>query len=156
MLFSIIALTIIWIILRESVTISTALIGIVISTGCVFLYNRIMPLPGVKSVKTFRLLLYLVYLFGQVFLGGFLVIKRIVVGADVDIVPIKTKISNNFLQTILSNSITLIPGSISLDLNDDTITVVRFKEKSDDSRDTEKAGESLKGKIERVLIKAER
>jgi multisubunit Na+/H+ antiporter MnhE subunit len=91
-----------------------------------------------------------------VYLGGFIVIKQILTHADVDIVRIKTKVSNKFLQTVLSNSITLIPGSTSLDMTDNTITVLRFKDKIDDSPDSEKAGEALKGNLEKILLKAER
>ena len=68
----------------------------------------------------------------------------------------QAKISNSFLQTILANSITIVPGSISLDLKGDTITVLRFIEKTNVPKDPEIAGEMLKGKLEKTLLKMER
>ena len=153
-LYKVVALTVIWFILKEEFTLSSALAGVIIGFCCVFFYYMLFPFPRIRGLNLFRLFVYIFYLMGQVYIGGFISIKRFLKGADVDIIQIKTKLSNDFLKTVLANSMTLIPGSISLDLTDDTFTMLRFKKKNDDA-DMEKAGEALKGKLERLLLKVE-
>ena len=82
-------------------------------------------------------------------------IQLILTEADADIIEVKTSLKNVFLRTLLANSITIIPGAISLELKDDTITVLWLKRREDDSRHARKTIESLKCKLERILLKAE-
>jgi multicomponent Na+:H+ antiporter subunit E len=154
-LFIIILLTIVWIILNERLTILTAVAGIVISVCCVGFCNWLLPFPELKTIKLFRLALYPFYLIGQMYLAAFNSIEMILKGADVVVIDIKTKISNHFLQTILANSITLTPCSISLDLKDDTITVIWLKGKTKASKDSKNEAEPIKDKLEKMLLKAE-
>ena len=149
-------MTAIWIILTESFTVRTVATGFIISIGCVFFCNRFLPSPKTESINLFRLVLYIVYLFKQLYRAGLACIVIILTNAHVEIVEIKTQITNKFLRIILVNSITLVPGSISLDLNDDTITVLWLKKKTAETTEKEDAGEILKGKLERMLIKAQK
>jgi len=155
-LYAVILLTGIWIILSESITVVTAVSGAVISIACVFISTKMLPVQKIKNVKISRLILYLFYLFGQIYLSAFKVIKFIFTGADVDIINVKTKISNSFLQTILASSITLPPGTISLELKDNVITVLRLKSRTKDFCDAETAGEAIKGKFEKMLLKMQK
>jgi len=74
----------------------------------------------------------------------------------VEIVEIKTTLSSLFLRTVLVNSITLVPGSVSLDLKGDIITVLWLKKKDAAPEYTENAGELIKGGMERLLLKAQK
>lgn len=155
-LYAIILLTGTWIILSEDFSIVTLVSGIVISIVCLIISTRLLPAQKIKNVKIFRLVFYIFYLFGQIYLSAFKALKLILTGADVDIVNVKTQITNSFLQTILANSITLPPGTISLELNDNVITVLRLKKKTDDSLDAMSAGESIKGRFEKMLLKMQK
>ena len=155
MLFSIAGLTAVWIILFEKFTVPLMAAGVVVSAGCVYICNRLLPLPKTANIKTFGLIIYPFYLIIQVYLSAFNAIKLILTGVDVDFIEVKTKLSNNFLRTILANSITLTPGSVSLELKDDTITLLWLKGKTESHQDAEKAGESIKSKLERILLRAE-
>jgi multicomponent Na+:H+ antiporter subunit E len=152
----IVVLTVVWIILRESLTVVTAVVGLAISTGCVILSRRVIPLARTERIKPLWLFIYLFYLLGQIFLGGIATIRIILFGAHVEIVKFKTQLRGKFLRTLLVNSITLVPGSVSLDLVDDTITVLWLMRKTKEPPDVENAGELLKGKLERMLIRAEK
>ena len=154
-IFLILLLAAIWVILRESLTFMTVVAGIVVGGCCVFLTRRFIPLNKTDKVSLFRLVIYLFFLFGQIYIGGIATIRLILFGANAEIVEIKTKIRNSLLQTVLVNSITLVPGSIALDLSDDTITVLWLMRKTDEPPDIEKADAVLKGKLERMLLKAE-
>ena len=83
-------------------------------------------------------------------------IKIILTDARVEVVNVQTNITNPFLRTLLVNSITLVPGSVSLDLNENTITVLWLMQKSAPPGETEKADELLKSKLEGMLIKAQK
>ena len=155
MFYIVLLLTAIWIVLSESFTVSTALIGLVISVASVFFCRRLLPFSKIENINYFRLAIYPFYLLGQVYLSAFNVMRLIFTGADVEIVKVKTRISNVFLRAILANSITLAPGTVSLELKDDTITVLRLKEKTDNSKAVKSADESIKGNLEKMLIKAE-
>ena len=152
----ILILTVLWIVLRENVSIPTVASGIAISAACLFFCRKFLPFSKIKNLKLLRLCLYPFYVIGQIYLAGFKTIKMIITGADADIIEIKTRLSDIFLQTILSNTITLIPGSISLELKDNAITVLWLKDKSKDLQHAQNTGESIKGKLERILLKIER
>lgn len=89
-------------------------------------------------------------------MGGLLAIHVVLTDAHVEIVEVKTKITNMFLRTILVNSITFVPGSVSLDLQDDTITVLWLQRKKVGAQNIGNADELLKGKLERMLIKVQK
>jgi multisubunit Na+/H+ antiporter MnhE subunit len=149
----IILLTVVWIILRESLTVMTAVTGLAISVCCVLFSRRVIPLSKTESVKPLRFVIYLFYLLGQIYIGGVAAIKLILLDAHVEIVEINTQIKSSVLRTILVNSITLVPGSVSLDLTEDVITVLWLTKYPPD---IENAGKLLKGKLERVLLKAQK
>jgi len=143
-------------ILRESLSAMTALTGIIVGGCCVYLARRIIPLEKIEGASIFRLFIYLFFLLGQIYLGGIATIRLILFGADVEIVKIRTKIQNSLLKTVLVNSITLVPGSIALDLDEDIITVLWLTKKTEGPPDPEKADAVLKDKLERMLLKAQK
>ena len=155
-IYMIILLTGVWIILRESLTVVTAVVGLVLSACCVLFSRRLIPLARTEPVKPLRLLIYLFYLLWQIYVGGLTSIAIVLFGAHVEIVEIKTQLRNKFLRAILVNSITLVPGSVALDLNEDTITVLWLTRKTVSSEEIENADELLKGKLERMLMKAQK
>ena len=155
-LYTIIILSIAWVLLSENISIPIAVTGIIISICCVFFSFRFLPVSRTADINLFRLFIYLFYLMGQVYLSAFKAIKLIFKGAEVNVVEVKTQISKNFLRTIIAISITLTPGSISLDLKDDIITVLLLSEKKYDLQDKENAAMSIKKTLEKNLLKAEK
>ena len=155
-MYAVVLLTVIWIILRETFTILTVASGIVISALCVFFCNWLLPLSKTSNFNILHLIIYPLYLIWQVYIAGISAIKLILTDAHVEIVTIKTDLSSLFLRTVLVNSITLVPGSVSLDLKDETITVLWLKKKSAGPEHTKNADELIKGKLERLLLKAQK
>jgi multicomponent Na+:H+ antiporter subunit E len=151
----ILLLTGVWVILVENLTAQTVVTGLVISAACILFYQRFVPLPRMATIKPVRLMVYLLFLLTQVYIAGLMVIKIIFTGPQVEIVEIKTRLTDKLLRTVLVNSITLVPGSISLDLEEDKITVLWLKNKTK-MKGYDDPGEFLKGKLERVLIKAQK
>ena len=149
-------LALVWIILRESFSVSTVVTGFAISTGCLFLCHRLLPLPSTAHFNPIRLVIYLFYLLGQVYIAGLSAIRIILTDAHVEIVRVRTRISDKFLRTVLVNSITLVPGSVSLDLQEDEITVLWLLKKGSTAQEIDNADELIKGKLERMLLKAQK
>jgi len=143
-------------ILRESFSIVTAAVGVAVSTGCVLFSRKFLPLSETPKINPFRFVMYVLFLIGQVYVAGFSAIKIILTGAHVEIARVKTKVSSLFLRTVLVNSITLVPGSVSLDLKDDEITVLWLTEKTAKSAQTKSADEVILGKLERMLLKVQK
>jgi multicomponent Na+:H+ antiporter subunit E len=132
-------------------------IGIVLSFGVIFICHRLLPLPKIlKDINLFKIVFYPFYLVVQVYLSAFNAIKLIFTGADASIIEVKTQLSNSFLKTILANSITLTPGSISLEIKDDAIILLWLKRKKESQQDAQKAGESITRRLEKILLKAQR
>jgi multicomponent Na+:H+ antiporter subunit E len=67
---------------------------------------------------------------------------------DPGIVHFRTRLKSDLARVILTNSITLTPGTITLDLNDDHLVVHWLDAKTSHSG---YAGEMIKGRFERML-----
>ena len=154
--FALILLTAIWVILREDFTVVLVAIGVAVSAVCLLLCRKLIPSPGTTSIKPLRLLVYFFYLIGQIYVAAFSAIRLITTGAHTEVVQIKTRAKSTLFRTLLSNSITLVPGSVTLDLEDDTITVLWLVEEKPDGWRTINAEELILGKLERILMKAEK
>ena len=89
-IYTTITLTAVWIILRESLAVSTVVTGFVVGAGCLFLCHRLLPLPKMAHFHPFRLIMYLFYLIGQMYISGFSAIKIMLTDAHVEIVKVKT------------------------------------------------------------------
>ena len=155
-LYIIALLSAIWIIMFESLTIPVIAAGIAISVVSVYICRRLLPFQKMAGIDLLKFSIYPFYLIGQVYLSAFNAMKLIITGADVDIIEVKTKISGSFLRTIFANSITLTPGTISLELKDDTISVIWLNSKKDKEQNAEKAEAAIKNNLERVLLWAEK
>jgi len=155
LLFSIISLTVIWIVLRENISVFDIIMGVAAGTACLFFAQKFLPDEEVDNVKLYKIITYPFWLLGQIYLSGFFVIRMIIFGARADFVHIDTKLESNILRVILGNSITLVPGSITLDQEGRKYTVVWMRDKgaSDPEGDISSA---VKGKLEARLIEAEK
>lgn len=155
-IFTLLSLTVVWCILQESFALETIGAGLIISIiGAIFVH-RFLPLPKISGIKPLPILVYPFYLLWQLYAADLTVIKTIFSNPHVEVVKIKTKLTNNTLRLILVNSITLVPGSLSLDLNEDEITVLWLGEKSKLPAEAEGVDEVIKGKLERALLKAQK
>ena len=68
--------------------------------------------------------------------------------AEISVISIPTKISDDFRLSILANSITLTPGTITMDMKKGSLTVLWLNPQNDDPLI---AGEIIKGRLERIL-----
>jgi len=156
-IFTVTALVLVWVILREDISLASAIMGLVIGIGCVLFFNKFLSFDKMVNVSFKWLLLYIFYLIGQIYLAGFQVIRLIFVGAKVDVMHISTEITNKYLRVIIANSITLIPGSVVLDMSENEITLLWLRGlDTPDPEDIPDADDIIKGNLEKRLLKAQR
>ena len=153
----VLALTFVWIVLTESLAPITIGVGVVISVGCVFFVKKYMPLEKIAGVNFSNLATYPFFLLGQVLSGSIYVSKIIIFGAKTDIVDVETKLKNNALRVMLADSVTLTPGSLVLELEDEKLTILWLRPKNaPDIEQTEDPGGQIMSKLENWLMKAQK
>jgi len=93
--------------------------------------------------------IYVLVILFEILLGSFLVVYYVItMKIDPKIVKIKTNLKSQFAQGLLANSITLTPGTVTVDLHDGQLWVHWLAVQSDDPN---KAAEIIKGSFEKQL-----
>ncbi|MCL2856077.1 MAG: Na+/H+ antiporter subunit E [Defluviitaleaceae bacterium] len=153
----IIAMALIWIVLTETADWSSLAIGLLVGAFCIFFSDRFLPPVDGGRVKFSKLIFYPIYIIGQVYLAGLTMIKFIIKGADYQMVPVKTTLKAEALRVMLMDSMTFVPGSVSVDLNDGIITSLWIFDKGTDLEKLgpDKVSELAKGGLEKKLARAD-
>ena len=150
------ALTIVWIILVESLSPIVIVTGVAIGVVCVFFGKKFLPLEKIKGVNFNKLTSYPFFLLGQIFSSSIYVSKIILFGAKTDIVKVETGLENDSLRVMLADSVTLTPGSLLLELEGGKMTILWLRPKgSPDVEQTENPSRQIMGKLEKRLAKAQ-
>ncbi len=87
---------------------------------------RIMDAESIPILRLFPVLSYWVWLGGEITKAN-IVVARTVLRADLDVTPRLIRVPapqrNDFSRTIFANSITLTPGTVTVDIGDDEFIV---------------------------------
>lgn len=151
-LFTVVSLFIVWTALSYPLTNQEIIFGSILSfllAILVQIYNKQAKRFKVKSL--YYLLKYFVVFLVELIKAN-LNMARIVVTPKLPISPkiyeVKTELKSNIAKALLANSITLTPGTISVDLDDDTLYIHAVEgAKVEDV-------EGLKGPFEKILKEA--
>jgi len=130
--------------------------GAVVSLILAFLTNRYFSCCGLQVLMPHKIIFLIQYFF--VFLvalikANFDVAKRVISPAlpiNPGIVEFKTKLTNDFAKMVLANSITLTPGTLSIDVIDDTFYVHWIDVTTENP---EEAFKEIAEDFEKVLLK---
>ena len=141
-----------WIILSENAKVETICIGIIISLLVRSLNKDLMcckkQLKFKKNIA--RWVYYIIMLIKEIVVSN-LNVAKIVLSPKIiispQIVTINTKIKSDFHKTIYANSITLTPGTLTISMDRDNITVHCLKE--------EFARELSNSTFEKIILKVE-
>ena len=155
-IFVVLALTCVWILLLESITVATIATGLIVSTATLIFCKRALPMDKITNVRFYKLAMYPLFLIWQVYVAGFHVIKLIFTGAQAEIIQVKTEIENESLRIILVDSVTLTPGSVLVKLDGDEFTLLWLKGKGDDELTDKERDYAIKGRLEKWLIRAQK
>ncbi len=150
-LFWTIFLFIIWVGLTMSFDIQELTTGFIVSFIIAMLYVK--NYPSSDSFR-FRPLAYIIYLYTflkALVLANWDVAKRVIdpkLPINPGIVAIKTNLKEDYKKLMLANSITLTPGTITMDVRDDTLFIHWIDVVTSDVKE---AGEEIAGDFERTL-----
>lgn len=115
-----------WIILSEKLNVEVLMIGIVISALVYFPNRHFFPSGGLKIRKLPLYALYLLLLLKEIVLAN-ISVAGIVMSPKMNISPcivrLKTQLKSNLHRVILANSITLTPGTLTVQLTEDELIV---------------------------------
>ena len=143
-----------WLILKEELSVWQVILGLALGLSSLLFNNLVLHYDlSQKNQQLHPLILpgYLFHLLIQIYIAGFITIKKIIKGdINPDIVDIETDLENDMYICFLANSITLTPGTVTIDKNGNKLKVLWL---DCTTRDPQKAGEIIKGKFERILRK---
>ncbi|EXJ22499.1 Na(+) H(+) antiporter subunit E [Alkalibacterium sp. AK22] len=132
----ILLLSLVWLILFEQLTIGTALTGVVMSILVVVFTDRFLLKGNYEHsymIGLGTLVKYTLRLFIEIFIAGIDVIPNIITGnADVQIITCETKLEDELLIDILANSITLTPGTVTVEKKGSTLQVLALSAPAED------------------------
>ena len=121
---------ILWIILNGRITLEIVIIGLLIVAAITYFIKKAMlydPIPLHCLVKNLGVsIFYLLVLIYEIIKSSFTTIKfiisrKIIIQPQIYIFDVN--LNNDTLKTILANSITLTPGTITLNIDKDTFYV---------------------------------
>lgn len=141
-----------WLILKERLDWQNILLGAALGVIALLFNNFVLHHDTGGSTTTVNPLVLPRYLFNliiQIYVAGFDTIKRIITGdINPEIIEIEANLDNDFYVCLLANSITLTPGTVTVEKEGNKLTVLWL---NCVTRDKSAAGELIKGKFERIL-----
>jgi multicomponent Na+:H+ antiporter subunit E len=143
----------VWLVLNETLSLAHFALGGLLGLGAIYMSEQY--LTGINYRNVYRIPLgllmgYLVFLVIEIFKSGWATIKLIVTGrVNPGVVTIHTDLTDPFRRIILANSITLTPGTVTIDCTGQHLTVLWLNCVTEDM---DEAGELIKGRLERRLM----
>ena len=145
-------MSIFWIILFENTSAVIMISAPLIAAASILLSEKFLLKESYYNLYPFnvlRLMRFTFFLFFEIFKSGLSIIPSILSGkSNPTFVEIYTELDQNMDLIVLSNSITLTPGTITVDLEGQRLVVLWMNPLSDN---TTKAGELIKGKLEKII-----
>jgi multicomponent Na+:H+ antiporter subunit E len=149
-----IILMLIWMALTLSVNKQELFLGIVVSFILSLALHKsfqIIGFPKVTIKKVFYLCIYIIILFKEIIIANFDVAYRVIhpkMPIKPGIIIIKTELRQDLAKMILANSITLTPGTFTLDIDEDRLLIHWINVKTDN---IDEATKIIGGKFEKYL-----
>ena len=146
----------VWLLLTWSLSPASLIAGALVALVAALVFGRDLPLNPLRLLNPLRWFWVLVYI--PVF--GYMVIK-----ANIDvalrvlspglqlkpgIVKIRTTLKSDIARTLLANSITLTPGTMTVEIRDDLLYIHWIEVRTEDEVE---AGRLIKGPFEKLLAR---
>jgi len=147
-------LFVIWILFTATTETFTLIFGLFASLITASLTFKIFLPKHEANLKffipnPFYLILFLIIMVANIYKSSFQVARAVFTGnTNPRIVHFRIRLRSNIARTILANSITITPGTLTLDLNDDHLVVHWLLCSTIHNK---AAGENIKKNIEKIL-----
>ncbi|MCG8501782.1 MAG: Na+/H+ antiporter subunit E [Firmicutes bacterium] len=150
----IIICAVVWVILNENLSLATIMAGGALGLLSVLITDHLLLLTDYKSTYQLQptvMIKYVLYLIYQIYFSGFTTIIKIISGKiSPGIVEIETELDSDLYISMLANSITLTPGTVTIDKKGRKLVILWLNCVTKDSK---KAGKIIKGNFEKILLK---
>ena len=144
--------TLFWIALFEKADLITVLSGLILSIVIIIFTEKYLLKDSFYHLFSFNLLKLLVYFFillYEIYANALITIYQIItLQVNPDIIEVHTDLKTNTQKSILANSITLTPGTVTIELGEKNLKVLWLNAKS---KNSVIAGNIIKGKFENFL-----
>ena len=147
---------IVWLLLTWTLHLQHLIVGAILSILIGFIFGDLFGAEYKKVLQPQRWFWSLVYIpifIWEMTKANFDVAYRVIWPTrpiDPGIVKVKTRIKSDLGKTFLANSITLTPGTLTVDLKDDILYIHWIKVRS---QDLEKATKIIIGRFEPILLR---
>ncbi len=121
--------TCIWVIINDGIGLYNYFLGIIVSILCLYISSKLLGFDYVKtfSLPAFPMIKYLFFMFISIYKAGFITTYRIITGKIAPTIldfHIDPSINNVLLHHIIGTSITLTPGTITIENVDKKLKVL--------------------------------
>lgn len=153
-LWSFFFLVVLWLLLTSTFHYQEFWVGIVAAFVVAMFTNEFyvkLGFPPLTPKRVGFFIMYIFILFWEIIKANFDVASRVVrpsLPINPGVVVIKTSLKSDLAKTILANSITLTPGTFTLDIQEDRLLIHWIDVKA---TDLEKITEIIGGKFEKYL-----
>ncbi len=151
LLFWTIFLFLIWMGLTMSLSTQELTTGFVVSFIIALIYVKSYPSSERFRFRPIAYIVYLIVFIKNLVLSNWDVAKRVIdpkLPINPGIVAIKTNLKEDYKKLMLANSITLTPGTITMDVRDDTLFIHWIDVTTSDIKE---ASEEIAGDFERTI-----
>ena len=115
-----------WLILSASLDIQNIIVGLGVSYGIALLYVKMFKDETTYHFSFFAFIQYLGVLFKNLLLSNLQINKRILskeMNISAAVVAVETDLESDWKKLLLANSITLTPGTLTLDIKDNILYI---------------------------------
>jgi len=137
----------------EAVTWQNIAMGMFMSMLSMHLMGKFFDFDEIQDVNFYKLIGYPFWLISRIYVDAFFLIKLVLTDSKWGIMTTKLELENESLRIVLADSITLTPGSVYLERDEETISLLCIG-------DRKNAGypDSIEGlrRIERILLKSQK
>ncbi len=135
LLFWTVLLFALWMVLTSNFQIFNIIVGLGVSFSIALLYTKLFRHKEFEFISPVWFMVYLYVLLKNLLLSNIQISKRILrpdMKLSPAIVAVKTNLESDWKKLLLANSITLTPGTLTLDIKDDIlfIHVIEYDEGS--------------------------
>jgi len=126
-----------WMILTSSWHMENILVGLGISFGIALFYVKLFQDSKLQSINLYWLFIYILVLLKNLVLSNLKIAKRTLskdMKLDPAIVGVKTTLKNDWKILLLANSITLTPGTLTLEVENNILYIHVIECKSQDKK----------------------
>ena len=116
----------VWLVLSDSIAFANIVVGLIVSLTIALLYTRSFKGDEVEMISPWWLGVYIVVFLKNIITSNIQISKRIL-RKDMRLAPaivaVKTDLKSDWKKLLLANSITLTPGTLTLDVKGDTLYI---------------------------------